>query len=111
MLKYLFAKEEDIPGGSAALFFGFSCIMWFIIGTGIGSFNAAKLAFPDWFTHYYALQFGHMRQVHVHTVIFGWIVGAFAASAMYIVPALGNTKLWSEKLGVILRRAWFSRYS
>lgn len=100
MLKYLFAKEKDIPGGTAALFFGFSCIMWFIIGTGIGSFNAAKLAFPDWFTHLYALQFGHMRQVHVHTVIFGWIVGAFAASAMYIVPALGNTKLWSEKLGV-----------
>jgi len=38
--------------------------------------------------------------VHVHAVIFGWIAMAFAASMMYITPALGNTKLWSEKLGV-----------
>jgi len=100
MLKYLFSKEENIPQGTAALFFGISSIAWFIIGTGIGSFNAAKLAFPDWYHGLYALQFGHMRQVHVHAVIFGWIGMAFAASMMYITPALGNTKLWSEKLGV-----------
>jgi len=100
MLKYLLAKEEDIPQGTAALFFAVSSILWFIIGTGIGSFNAAKLAFPDWYHGLYALQFGHMRQVHVHAVIFGWIAMAFAASMLYITPALGNTKLWSEKLGV-----------
>ncbi|PIW49404.1 MAG: cytochrome-c oxidase [Zetaproteobacteria bacterium CG12_big_fil_rev_8_21_14_0_65_54_13] len=100
MLKYLFSKEENIPQGTAALFFGISSIAWFIIGTGIGSFNAAKLAFPDWYHGLYALQFGHMRQVHVHAVIFGWIGMAFAASMMYITPALGNTRLWSEKLGV-----------
>jgi len=100
MLKYLFAQEKDIPQGSAAVFFGVSSIAWFIIGTGIGSFNAAKLAFPDWWHGLYALQFGHMRQVHVHAVIFGWIAMAFAASMMYITPALGNTKLWSEKLGI-----------
>lgn len=100
MLKYLFTKEEDIPQGTAAIFFGVSSIAWFIIGTGLGSFNAAKLAFPDMFHGLYALQFGHMRQVHVHAVIFGWIAMAFAASMMYITPALGNTKLWSEKLGV-----------
>lgn len=100
MLKYLFAKEDDIPQGTAAIFFSFSSIAWFIIGTGLGSFNAAKLGFPDFFHGSYALQFGHMRQVHVHAVIFGWIAMAFAASMMYITPALGNTKLWSEKLGV-----------
>jgi len=100
MLKYLFAKEKDIPQGSASIFFAFSSIIWFIVGTGLGSFNAAKLAFPDWFTNSYMFQFGHMRQVHVMTVIFGWIAMAFAMSMMYITPALGNTKLWSEKLGV-----------
>ncbi len=100
MIKYLFAKEDDIPQGTAAIFFAFSSIVWFIVGTGLGSFNAAKLAFPDWFTNSYMFQFGHMRQVHVMTVIFGWIAMAFAASMMYITPALGNTKLWSEKLGV-----------
>jgi len=100
MLKYLFAKEDDIPQGTAGIFFAVSSICWFIVGTGLGSFNAAKLGFPDFFHGSYALQFGHMRQVHVHTVIFGWIAMAFAASMMYITPALGNTKLWSEKLGV-----------
>ena len=100
MFKYLFARNEDIPSGTAAIYFGFSSIIWFIIGTALGSFNAAKLAFPDWVTGTEMFSFGHMRQVHVHAVIFGWISMAFAMAMMYITPALGNTKLWSEKLGV-----------
>lgn len=100
MYKYLFAKNEEIPPGTAAIFFGFSSIMWFVIGTGLGSFNAAKLAFPDFVTGYEYFSFGHMRQVHVMAVIFGWISMAFAMAMMYITPALGNTRLWSEKLGV-----------
>jgi len=100
MLKYLFAKNEDIPSGSAAVFFGFSAIVWFVIGTGLGSFNAAKLAFPDFVTGNEYFSFGHMRQVHVMAVIFGWISMAFAMAMMYITPALGNNKLWSEKLGM-----------
>jgi len=100
MLKYLFKRNEDIPPGTAAVFFGFSSIMWFVIGTGLGSFNAAKLAFPDFVTGSELFSFGHMRQVHVFAVIFGWISMAFAMAMMYITPALGNTKLWSEKLGV-----------
>jgi cytochrome c oxidase cbb3-type subunit 1 len=100
MFKYLFAKNEEIPPGSAAIYFGFSSIIWFVIGTGLGSFNAAKLAFPDFVTGYEYFSFGHMRQVHVMAVIFGWISMAFAMAMMYITPALGNTRLWSEKLGV-----------
>ena len=100
MLKYLTARNEDIPAGTAAIYFGFSSILWFVIGTGLGSFNAAKLAFPDFVTGSEMFAFGHMRQVHVLAVIFGWISMAFAMAMMYITPALGNTKLWSEKLGV-----------
>ena len=100
MFKYLLAKNEDIPHGAAAVFFGFSSIVWFVVGTGIGSFNAAKLAFPDFVTGYEMLAFGHMRQVHVLAVILGWISMAFAMAMMYITPALGNTKLWSEKMGL-----------
>ena len=100
MFKYLLGKNEDIPSGSAAVFFGFSSIIWFVIGTGLGSFNAAKLAFPDFVTGNIFFAFGHMRQVHVMAVIFGWISMAFAMAMMYIAPALGNNKLWSEKLGL-----------
>jgi len=106
MFKYLFAKNEDIPAGSSAIFFGFSSIVWFIIGTGLGSFNAAKLAFPDFVTGNEWFAFGHMRQVHVMAVIFGWISMAFAMAMMYITPALGNTKLWSEKLGLWNALLW-----
>lgn len=100
MYKYLFAKNEEIPPGTSAVFFGFSSIIWFVVGTGLGSFNAAKLAFPDFVTGYEYFSFGHMRQVHVMAVIFGWISMAFAMAMMYITPALGNTRLWSEKLGI-----------
>ncbi len=100
LLKYLFAKNEDIPAGSATIFFGFSSIFWFVVGTGLGSFNAAKLAFPDWVTGVELFAFGHMRQVHVLAVILGWISMAFGMTMMYMTPALGNTKLWSEKLGL-----------
>ncbi len=100
MFKYLFARSEDIPEGAAAVYFGFSAIVWFVIGTGLGAFNASKLAFPDFVTGLEFVSFGHMRQVHVHAVIFGWISMAFAMAMMYMTPALGNTKLWSEKLGV-----------
>lgn len=106
LLKYLFAKNEEIPPGSATIFFGFSAIFWFVVGTGLGSFNAAKLAFPDWVTGTEMFAFGHMRQVHVLAVILGWISGAFAMTMMYMTPALGNTKLWSEKLGLWTAFNW-----
>lgn len=106
LFKYLFAKNEDIPAGSATIFFGFSSILWFIVGTGLGSFNAAKLAFPDFVTGVEMFAFGHMRQVHVLAVILGWISMAFAMTMMYMTPALGNTKLWSEKLGLWTAFMW-----
>ena len=60
--KYLFAKNEDIPAGTSSIFFAFSAIVWFVIGTGLGTFNAAKLGFPDWVTGYQMFAFGKMRQ-------------------------------------------------
>ena len=33
MFKYLLAKNEDIPAGSSAVYFGFSSIVWFVIGS------------------------------------------------------------------------------
>src|SRR3569623_2260995 len=100
LFKFLFAKNEDIPPGSTTILFGYSAILWFVIGTGMGSYNAAKLAFPDFVTGVEMFSFGHMRQVHVLAVILGWISMAFAMTMMNMTPALGNTKLWTEKLGL-----------
>jgi len=89
MFKYLLAKNEDIPAGSAAVYFGFSSIVWFVIGTGL-----ERSMPPSWPSRIRAclefVSFGHMRQVHVHAVIFGWISMAFAMAMMYITPALGT---------------------
>src|SRR3569623_1301341 len=106
LLKYLFAKTEAIPAGAATIFIGYSAIFWFVIGTGLGSFNAAKLAFPDFVTGVEMFAFGHMRQVHVLAVILGWISMAIAMTMMYMTPALGNTKLRSEKLGLWTAFNW-----
>ena len=65
MFKYLFAKADEIPAGSAAIYFGYSSIIWFVIGTGLGSFNAAKLAFPDFVTGSEILSFGHRVRLTV----------------------------------------------
>src|ERR1039458_4429259 len=93
MFKYLFANNEDIPPGFAAVYFGFSSIIWFVIGTGLGAFNASKLAFPDFVHGLEFVSFGHMRQVHVHAVIFGWISMAFPMATMYLTPAFSNSRM------------------
>src|SRR3569832_393086 len=106
LFKFLFAKKKKIPPSNTTILFGYSAILWFVIGTGMGSYNAAKLAFPDFVTGVEMFSFGHMRQVHVMAVIFGWISMAFAMTMMYLTPALGNTRLWSEKLGLWTALNW-----
>ncbi|PJA25077.1 MAG: cytochrome-c oxidase [Alphaproteobacteria bacterium CG_4_10_14_0_2_um_filter_63_37] len=91
------------PGTASKVWF-FSSIVWFCIGTGMGSIVAAKLAWPDFLHGSYWMAFGHLRPMHVMTVIFGWITMAFGAAMLYMTPALCNCELWSEKLGVV--NAW-----
>src|SRR3569623_1178631 len=80
----IYAKIEDIRPGSTTILFGYSAILRIVIGTGMGAYNAAKLAFPDFVTGVEMFSFGHMRQVHVMAVIFGWISMAFAMTMMYM---------------------------
>ena len=68
LLKYLFAKK-NIPAGSAAVFFGFSSIIWFMIGTGLGFLQCGKTGVSGFCHRVEMFAFGHMRQVHVLAVI------------------------------------------
>jgi cytochrome c oxidase cbb3-type subunit 1 len=97
---------ENLKDGSASRMFFFSAIFWFCVGTFMGFVNGTKLAAPGFMADNPYLAFGHLRPVHVHIVIFGWISMAFAGAMCYITPALCNTRLWSEKLGVINVYLW-----
>ncbi len=99
----------DLKEGSASRIFFISSVVWFAIGVTLGWFNAVKLTWPDFMSgaEWGPLwAFNHLRPVHIMAVIFGWISMAFAGAMCYITPATCNTKLWSEKLGVINAWIW-----
>jgi cbb3-type cytochrome c oxidase subunit I len=85
--------------GSAALAFMTAGAAWFLIATLYGMVAAIHLVAPEFFNNIPALVFGRTRPVHVNTVIFGFTASMLVGCAMYYVPALLKTKLWSERLG------------
>ena len=84
---------------SAALAFIVCGALWFVYGTLNGAVTAMHLVAPEFFNNIAFFVFGRARPVHVNTVIFGFIVSTLIGCALYYVPALLRTRLWSEKLG------------
>ncbi|MGO8706001.1 MAG: cbb3-type cytochrome c oxidase subunit I [Candidatus Brocadiia bacterium] len=87
---------------SAAVAFLIAGAAWFLIGTLYGLIAAIHLAAPEFFNNIFFLVFGRTRPMHVNTVLFGFVCSTLLGCALYIVPALLRTPLWSERLG------WFS---
>ncbi len=102
MLGKILSQEE----GSAAKFFMFSAIVWLVIGMGAGLLGALEFSFPDLSKGITQLSFTHLRPAHVNTVAFGWLSMANIGSALYIIPALCKTKLFSEKLANLTCYVW-----
>ena len=86
---------------SASLAFLVAGAFWFMFGTFYGLFSAIHLQAPEFFNNIPFLVFGRTRPVHVNTVLFGFISSTLIGAALYYVPALLQTRLWSEPL------AWF----
>ena len=87
---------------SAAVAFMIAGAAWLLVGTLYGLIAAIHLAAPEFFNNIFFLVFGRTRPIHVNTVVFGFVVSTLFGCALYIVPALLRTPLWSERLG------WFS---
>ncbi len=87
---------------SAALAFLVAGSAWFLIGTLYGLVAALHLMAPELYNNISWLNFGRMRPIHVNTVLFGFVATTLVGCAIYYVPALLRTRLWSERLG------WFS---
>jgi len=84
---------------SAAVAFLVGGSFWFLVGTLYGLTSAIHLAAPEFFSNIPWLVFGRTRPVHVNTVIFGFVAPTLIGCALYYVPALLRTRLWSERLG------------
>jgi len=87
---------------SAAVAFMIAGSAWLLVGTLYGLIAAIHLAAPEFFNNIFFLVFGRTRPMHVNTVLFGFVCSTLLGCALYIVPALLRTPLWSERLG------WFS---
>jgi cytochrome c oxidase cbb3-type subunit 1 len=84
---------------SAALAFLIAGAVWFAVGTTVGLFTAIHLVNPEFFSNLPWAVFGRTRPIHVNTVAFGFVVNALVGCALYYVPALLRTRLWSERMG------------
>ena len=84
---------------SAALAFLAAGIAWMLVGTLYGLFGAIHLMAPEFFNNIPWLVFGRTRPAHVNTMIYGFTAQMLLGCALYFVPALLRTRLWSERLG------------
>lgn len=92
--RYYWRREH-----SAAVTFLVSGAAWMVVGTLAGLGSAIHLVAPDFFANVPWLQFGRIRAVHTNTVLFGFVVSMLTGSALYILPRVLNTRLYSEPLG------------
>jgi len=86
--------------------FFLSSAIWFVVGTLAGLINATHMAAPDFLGNISWLVFGRLRPMHTNLVIFGFIGSALLGAAQYVVPALLQTPLWSERLGKTSLGIW-----
>ena len=86
--------------------FFLSSAIWFVVGTLAGLVNATHMAAPDFLGNISWLVFGRLRPMHTNLVIFGFIGSALLGAAQYVVPALLQTPLWSERLGKTSLGIW-----
>ena len=92
--RYFWTKEN-----SAAKTWLVSGAVWMVVGTLAGLGSAIHLVAPDFFSGISWLEFGRIRAVHTNTVLFGFVTAMLIGSALYILPAVLNTKLFSEPIG------------
>ncbi len=102
MVQKILNNEE----GSAAKFFMLSSLVWLVLGMGYGLLGAIEFSYPDITKGIPQLSFTHLRPAHVNTVAFGWLSMANIGSALFIIPALCKTKLYSEKLANFVCWVW-----
>jgi cytochrome c oxidase cbb3-type subunit 1 len=81
--------------------FSIAAVIYFVVGTFIGVWIAAELAWPA-LNFIPEIAFGRLRPLHTNAVIFAFGGCTLMATGFYIVQRTGSTRLWSNGL------AWFT---
>lgn len=84
-----------------------SAIFWLVFGTLAGLTAGALMTWPDLIHGIPQLAFGHLRPIHIHGVLIGWLSMGYVGCMFYLVPVLsGRNGLWNEKLGNLTAIVW-----
>lgn len=68
------------------------------MGTTVGEYLGVKFVAPD-ADHVSWLSFGRLRPVHTNMVFWGWASMAMIGFSYYVIPRVGNTKIFNLKIG------------
>jgi cbb3-type cytochrome c oxidase subunit I len=79
---------------------------WMMIAAFMGLLGATELIAPDLSGNFGFIGFGRVRPIHINLVLFGFVTPGLLGTAFYFFPKLLQTKLYSEKLGVITVILW-----
>ena len=96
-------QSVDPQLSSLVLWYILTAAFWLLFGTTIGQYIGIKFVAPD-ADHLSWLSFGRLRPVHTNAVFWGWASLGMLGLGYYIVPRVGNVRLYSYKLG------WWTLY-
>lgn len=104
-IRFLHTKRESkgkvqIPAEERQLILWYlgCAIFWLFVGTSVGFYLGMKFVAPD-ADHISWLSFGRLRPVHTNMVFWGWASMAMVGFSYYVVPRVGNTRIFSLKSG------------
>jgi len=85
-----------------------SSLFWLLLGPAIGAFQSLQFLAPAWmdFLSAVMLPYSKLRIMHTNIVIMGWIVMAFVAAILYIVPQLTRRDLQYPGLARVAAWLW-----
>ncbi|MEO8961853.1 MAG: cbb3-type cytochrome c oxidase subunit I [Ginsengibacter sp.] len=90
--------EVDPELAKLVLWYLIWATIWLVFFTSVGEYEGIKFVAPD-ADHLSWLSFGRLRPVHTNGVFWGWSSMAMLGLAYYVIPRVGNNKLYSVKLG------------
>ncbi len=91
---------------STARGFCITSAAWMVIATLFGLTTAIEFIAPDLLGNIPWLSLGRIRPIHTNLVIFGFVTPGLLSAALYIVPRVLQTELYSEKLGMFTVFIW-----
>jgi cytochrome c oxidase cbb3-type subunit 1 len=102
-IRFLHTKRESrgkiqIPADEKQLILWYlgCAVFWLFMGTSVGFYLGIKFVAPD-ADHISWLSFGRLRPVHTNMVFWGWASMAMVGFSYYVVPRVGNTRIFNIK--------------